>query len=192
MRMQPEPIALKEWASSVSALRQGLQTMMLRKGGIAEETRDFEVRSDAFYLFPAYEHQKKELLKEEYRGLVDETLATWSPGAESVTIDSCAEVAHDIELTELTAVERLLPYHIWAERFAEERLHWKRQKPLHLLLLRVYRLERPFELKLDPRYFGCKSWVELLEKPPVSAMTPVLADDRFAAQVEEIRRALRG
>jgi hypothetical protein len=191
--MQPEPIALKEWASSVSALRQGLQTIMLRKGGIAEETKEFRLRSHAFYLFPAYEHQRKELLKEEYRRLVDETLASWSPDDTSVTIDCCAEVAHDIELTELAAVEKLFPYHIWTERFVEDRLRWKRQKPLHLLLLRVYRLESPFKLMLDPAYFGCKSWVELLEQPPQgAAMTPVLTDGEFAERVDDIRRALNG
>ncbi|KIL41258.1 hypothetical protein SD70_08385 [Gordoniibacillus kamchatkensis] len=193
MGKRPGPIALKEWAASVAALRDGLQTMMLRKGGIAEETRDFEVRADAFYLLPAYEHQKRELLKEEYRRLVDETLATWSPDAAAVTIDCCAEVAHDIELTELDSVERLYPYHIWTQRFAEDRLHWKRQRPLHLLLLRVYRLDRPFELKLEPHYFGCKSWVELAETPPeYVTMTPVLTDGEFAAQAGAIRSALRG
>ncbi|MFC0211346.1 DUF1802 family protein [Paenibacillus chartarius] len=186
-----ERIALKEWASTVAALREGKQIVLLRKGGIAEETRDFRLRSHSFYLFPAYEHQKKELLKEEYRPLVDETLAVWSPEDETVTIDCRAEVAEDIELTELSDVEKLLPYHIWTERFAEERLHWKRLKPLHLLIVRVYKLDTPLELRLDPGYFGCKSWVELLEEPAGRSGTAVLPDSEFQSKVDDIHRALR-
>lgn len=168
-----------------------MQTMMLRKGGIAEETRDFQLRSDAFFLFPAYEHQKKELLKPEYRHLIDETLAVWSPSDTAVMVDAYAEAVEDIELTDLDAVNRLLPHHIWTETFAEERLRWKRQKPLHLLLLRIYKLERPFRLELEPGYFGCKSWIEV-ERPPDfdTEKVPVLSDEEFRNRTERIKRSL--
>ena len=59
-----QPVALKEWAVTIKALTEGKLIMLLRKGGISEETRDFQLVSPAFYLLPAYEHQKPELLKE--------------------------------------------------------------------------------------------------------------------------------
>jgi hypothetical protein len=191
--MPSGPVALKEWASSVTALTQGLQIMMLRKGGIAEETKEFELRSGSFYLFPAYEHQKKELLKPEYRTLIDETLAVWNPDDDEVTIEAYAEAAEDIELTDLDAVHRLLPHHIWTDTFAEERLHWKRQKPLHLLLLRVYKLNRPVQVKKKPEYYGCKSWIELEPSTDFDAdRQPVLTDEEFRIRTELIKRALQG
>ena len=67
--------ALKEWASAVKALENGSQIFIMRKGGIVEETRDFQVESNDFFLYPTYEHQRKELLKEQYRGVIDETLS---------------------------------------------------------------------------------------------------------------------
>lgn len=190
--MSSESVALKEWASSVKALTQGLQIMMLRKGGIAEETKDFQLRSNAFFLFPAYEHQKKELLKPEYRHLIDETLAVWNPDDAAVTIDTYAEAAEDIELTDFDAVHRLLPHHIWTDTFAEERLRWKRLKPLHLLLLRVYKLEMPVTVKTKPEYFGCKSWIELEPSPDFdTGRQPVLPDKEFRRRVELIKTALQ-
>ena len=62
--MERKPIALKEWAAAIKALENGTQIFIMRKGGIIEETRDFRVQSEAFYLYPTYEHQRKELLKE--------------------------------------------------------------------------------------------------------------------------------
>ena len=43
-------IALKEWAVTVESLAQGQQILLLRKGGIHEEGKDFKVMD----LFPSY------------------------------------------------------------------------------------------------------------------------------------------
>ncbi len=56
-------IALKEWAVTVQALAQGRQVLLLRKGGIHEEGKDFRVVHPAFLLYPTYEHQREDLLK---------------------------------------------------------------------------------------------------------------------------------
>ncbi|MDG0790271.1 DUF1802 family protein [Cohnella ginsengisoli] len=45
------PIALREWAVAVKALEAGKQIMVLRKGGIAEETKEFRLESPSFFLF---------------------------------------------------------------------------------------------------------------------------------------------
>jgi hypothetical protein len=191
MKMGYEQIALKEWAVAIKALEEGRQILMLRKGGIAEETKDFRIKAPEFFLFPTYEHQKKELLKEEYRPQIDEIIKVWTPDENRVKITCYAKLVQDLELTDLEQVERLAPYHIWTERFAEERLRWKRRNPLHVLLLRIYRLERPYELPIAPSYLGCKSWIELQDKVPESIpLTPVLNDQEFQAKLHEIKAVL--
>lgn len=40
--LEPTTPALKEWASAIKALETGRQIMVMRKGGIVEETRHFE------------------------------------------------------------------------------------------------------------------------------------------------------
>ena len=44
--------ALKEWATVVNALENGDQTVLLRKGGILEDSSGFVVESEKFFLFP--------------------------------------------------------------------------------------------------------------------------------------------
>jgi hypothetical protein len=183
--------ALKEWAVAIRALESGRQIMIMRKGGIAEETRDFQVKADSFFLYPAYEHQKKELLKEEYRAQIDETLREWKPGASTTTITAYAKLAEDIEITDQLQIDRLYSFHIWTDRFTDDRLHWKRNKPLHLLLLRLYKLDQPFEADILPEFNGCKSWVELPIHRELPIGKPVMDDDKFKQSVIKIKEALK-
>ncbi|MFC5647642.1 DUF1802 family protein [Paenibacillus solisilvae] len=185
-----EPVALKEWAVTVKALTEGKQIMVLRKGGIAEETRDFQLVSPVFYLLPAYEHQKPELLKEVYQGEIKQIMEEWNPEAEEIEIRAFAEVAEDIEIRDQESLDRLREYHIWTDAFAEERLKWKRAKPLHLLLLRVRALEQPVRIPNRPAYTGCKSWVRLEDGMPELAAQEVLSDSVFNDQIKNIKRLL--
>ncbi|BFT70257.1 DUF1802 family protein [Paenibacillus sp. P36] len=186
-----KPKALKEWASAIKALEDGTQIFIMRKGGIVEETRDFQVESNDFFLYPTYEHQRKELLKENYRNVIDETLALWSAQDDQVTIRSYARMIEDIEISDGELLNKLYPYHIWTENFTEERLKWKRKNPLHLMLLRVYKLAEPLHIPIEEAYIGCKSWIALgAETPPESSLVPVLSDEDFAAQVAEIKQTL--
>ncbi|WP_338555173.1 DUF1802 family protein [Paenibacillus sp. KS-LC4] len=188
--MTREPVALKEWAVTVNALRDGELIMVLRKGGIEEETRDFQLVSKGFYLMPAYEHQKEHLLKAPYQGRIESIMEGWSPDRDSITLGAYAEATHDIEINDQETLDRLRDFHIWTDKFSEERLKWKRTKPLHLLLLRVYRLAEPAELEMFPAYTGCKSWVKLERDLTHAAMVPVLSDEEFASQVAQIKAAL--
>jgi hypothetical protein len=185
-----KPIALKEWAVAVNALREGKQILIMRKGGIVEETRDFQVESHDFYLYPTYEHQKKELMKEGYMEEIDRTLVGWSLENTTVQLTAYAEVAEDIEIFDQEELNKLSEFHIWTDQFAEERLKWKKKNPLHVILLRVYELENPFEIQITPEYLGCKSWVEIAEPLPDTGRRPVLTDTEFAVQVEAVKAAL--
>ncbi|WP_246313319.1 DUF1802 family protein [Paenibacillus foliorum] len=187
-----KPVALKEWAVAIEALRSGQQILIMRKGGIREETRDFQIESDSFYLFPTYEHQKKQWIKPEYQHQLDSTLAGWSLEHTDVSIQCYAELAEDILVKDQEQLSRLGGLHIWTDTFADERLKWKRTQPLHVMLLRVYELTAPAQLPILPLYNGCKSWIQL-ESDTLNSMErkPVLNDTAFQKAIEEIKEALR-
>jgi len=183
-------VALKEWASVIEALADGEQILIMRKGGIVEETRDFRLVSPSFYLMPTYEHQRPELLKPAFRQLVDRTNAGWDEQSETVGIGYYAEAVRDLEVHDQVQLDKLRDFHIWTDTFAEERLRWKRKQPLHVLLLRVYRLEQPVEIPLLDAYTGCKSWVTLQHPLPSGSMQPVLSDEKYQDCVTNITAAL--
>ena len=189
--MLPEQshIALKEWAVTVWALAQGQQVLLLRKGGIHESGKDFRVIHPEFLLYPTFEHQREDLLKESHqptlRNLLDE------PRDESsISFSHWAKVEETIEVSQQERVDDLSSYHIWTNDYAQSRLRWKAMLPLAVLLLRVYRLEQTVSVPYLPEYRGCTSWVEVLERVPLGRMEPVLGDEEFRRRVEEIQGTL--
>ncbi|GIP38346.1 hypothetical protein J31TS4_16260 [Paenibacillus sp. J31TS4] len=184
-------VALKEWASVIRVLETGGQIMLLRKGGIAEETRDFRLRSRSFYLYPTYEHQKKEWLKDVYRPHVDETIEEWRPEPDFVTVSAFAEAAEELELHDPAELQRLSALHMFTGDYALQRFRWKPAKPLHLLLVRVHRLKEARKVPVRAAYGGCKSWIELgADAPDGVPAEPVLSGEAFAEQAAEVRRLL--
>lgn len=184
-------IALREWAVAVEALASGRQVIVLRKGGIAEETKEFELVSPDFYLFPSYEHQKPHLMKEEAKADVLKTQEEAATHPDTARIAYYAEVVHDLEVTDEETLQRLDELHVWTHDYAAERLKWKKTKPLHVLVLRVYELDKPAELPLDESFGGCKSWLRI-PSIDTSARRPVLEDELFNEKAEEVLRRIRG
>lgn len=183
-------LSLKEWAVAVKALGEGKQIITVRKGGLYEETREFKLENDTFYLYPTYEHQKADMVKPEYHDMLDSTLEGWSLEKPTVEIQYFAEITDDVELMDEAKLRALAPYHIWTDNFADVRLHWKKKQPLHILFARVYRLAQPFELAIDESYKGCKSWHNLLLDVPQQGYTPVLSDEEYAQQKAAIMQIL--
>src|SRR4028119_2294429 len=60
------PTALKEWAVTVRALAEGEQLLTLRKGGIREENKHFEIEHDRFFLYPTFDHQRNDLVRDSH------------------------------------------------------------------------------------------------------------------------------
>lgn len=167
--------ALKEWAVAVRALERGETALVVRKGGIREKA--FAVPQMRFLLLPGYEHQRPELLKEEYRGLMDgiPDLADGEP----LRFSSFAEVQGAYEISEAEALSALDPHHMWTPEYAESRFKWRPKKPLTVLVLRVYLLPEPVELPCSEAYGGCKSWIELEEPVSTAGARPALSDEGF-------------
>ena len=51
-------VGFKEWAIVCQALGEGRQSVMLRKGGIAEGRDGFAFRHREFFLFPTFFHEQ--------------------------------------------------------------------------------------------------------------------------------------
>jgi hypothetical protein len=179
--------ALKEWAVLVKALDEGRQIVLIRKGGIREETKDFRVRHESFFLFPTYDHQRADLLKPEYRPDLEMVLAQGIDPAREVVISHCARVTDAFETSEDDIVRALSPHYIFSDNYAYERLHWRPRKPLEVMLLRVYRLPQVHHLPVLPEYGGCKSWVDLAVEMPTEGMVPVLSDDAYEGMAQTVR-----
>ena len=60
------PIAFKEWAVTVRALAEGEQLLTLRKGGIREPDKHFSLEHDRFFLYPTFDHQRNDLVRESH------------------------------------------------------------------------------------------------------------------------------
>jgi len=178
--------ALKEWAVAVDALEQGKTIMLLRKGGIREEGKHFNVAHNQILLYPTYEHQQPNLLKAEYAPQVEPVTSGWHP--ETVRIGSWAEITDILPVSDESPVDALLPYHIWNEQFVSDRFQWKPRHPVYILLLRTYRLRQPQVIPYLPEYSGCRSWIDLVEPISIEGAMPVLTDAEYTKQKAQIRQ----
>ena len=183
-------LALKEWAITVKALADGDQILMLRKGGIHEESKDFRVVHPEFLLYPTYLHQKEDLLKDSHQPTLRQLLADDPDDKDAVTFTHWARVHELIEIDQQGKVEDLAPHHIWTDTYAQSRLHWKPMVPLTIMLLRVYEMENSTTVSFIPEYGGCKSWVDIIPTVRLGNATPVIDDARFGEMVEAVRGSL--
>ena len=189
--MLPErcQVALKEWAVTVQALSLGQQTLLLRKGGIHEESKDFRVIHPEFLFYPTFEHQRENLLQHGYQSNLRAVLA--EPRDEGqITFSHWAKVEELIEISQQDQVDGLAPHYIWTKEYAQSRLHWKPMLPLAVMLLRVYQMEQPVTVPFLSEYRGCTSWVDSLNDVVLGGLQPVLSDDEFRSQVDEIKGSL--
>ncbi|MEM6350985.1 MAG: DUF1802 family protein [Cyanobacteria bacterium P01_D01_bin.14] len=180
--------ALKEWSVAVEALMAGDTSLLLRKGGIRERAGKFTVPYEQVLLYPTYEHQRPELLKPDYQASVTPVPSGWHP--ETVTISGWAKIEQVVQVLDADRVRALLPLHIWNEQFVTDRLRWKPQQPLYVLLLRVYALLTPQIIDWRPDYGGCRSWIEV---PPVEIAdaSPVVTDDAQTERIHTLETALQ-
>jgi hypothetical protein len=183
-------IALKEWAVVVHALLAGEQILDLRKGGLHEEQRRFDVRTDRFWLYPTTEHQRPELVKPAYRRWITEAV-----DAGPLRVEGWAEVAGVATITDPDVLATLDAKFVWTRAYAETRLQWKQRQPLWIIALRAFRLVEPLEIPMRAGYSGCASWVELDDvpaDPSALASEPALSDESFAARLQLCADAIPG
>ena len=109
---------------------------------------------------------------------------------ERVRIRAWAEVAGHFTVTDPRCVDALSPFYVWTTDYAEKRLAWKRRHPLHVLLLRTYRIPRPVTVKVKDEYGAAARGWRLQRELPFEG-TPVLSDGEFERAAEEIEAITR-
>ena len=165
--------ALKEGAGVCDRLATGDHAILIRKGGIRERKEGFELEHREFFLLPTGYHEKGE------------------PPPARVELSLYATVEADYWVTAPERLRRLEGLHAleWAD--VERRFNYGKEKGVHVVVLRAWRLARPHVIDNLASYEGCRSWVELEAELDVHPGDPAIAGDAsFGEKLETIRGIL--
>lgn len=161
-------IAFKEWVLVCEALGRGEQSLLLRKGGIAEGAEGFGFKHSEFYLFPTWFHAQVEKMRG-YPILPEQV-------PDEITLHYSARIEWSGRVNDLAVVNSLSELHMLHDTVIKERFqydHGKESSPIgiHVALVRVYRLEPAVTLTMEKSFGGCRSWVELPEIDPTTLVS---------------------
>lgn len=180
--------AFKEWAAICAALGDGLQTLIIRKGGIDEGREGFRVAHGEFWLFPTYLHEAATGLEPEALPLLNRAEAQRPPPG-MVHLWHYAVVTDVFHVFDQVRLMRLAGQHIWSPRTVGERFAYRRPG-LFVLTVRVYVREVPHIIPDSPHFAGCRSWVDLPLELSTESLSPALGDDEFERRRGQIQQAL--
>jgi hypothetical protein len=175
-------VAFKEWSGVCAALEAGRQSIILRKGGIAEGPGGFRPEHEAFWLYPTHLHEARQGLREDFPG----------PGPaepDIVPITALARIELIARLTRREALGRIKPFHVWTAETVARRFEY-RAPGLWLLAVRVFRRDDRWRVAVTPEQAGCKTWVMLDDPLPTEGLRPVLDDAEFLARLDALRPVL--
>lgn len=171
--------ALKEWAIVCKAAEDGKQVLLFRKGGIMEYRNGFELKHKYFFLFPTFEHQSVDSIRNEYKAELESlenqhdinkdqknfNLSNKNNNFDSTqnitNINLFVEVAYFNEIKDINKLEKLEKFHIWSLDYVKMRFNYNPKKPLYLMLLRTYKLNDAIKIHNKPEWSGCKSWIQI-------------------------------
>jgi hypothetical protein len=152
-------VAFKEWAVICEALAAGRQSVILRKGGIAEEGGVFRPEHSEFLLYPTYFHEHRAGVKPAFLPLLEAAEAA-KPPAGTVRFTHFVRVESVEHVTDLEQALALDARHAWTPEIVKQRFHY-RTPGLYVFTVRVFRLAKPVDVVERPEYAGCKTWVPL-------------------------------
>ena len=178
----------KEWKSVCDTLERGDQTVILRKGGIAEGKDGFLWKHREFFLFPTAHHDHRDQLK---IGAAADDASFAKRTDDKVEIRLLARIIWSADIKTREFADKLSPFHIWKPEVIRQRFDYSEKQGIRLALLRVYRLKMPWVLNDSPAFGGCRSWLEL-PKPNTEQLElePVINDADFSAQNNQIKQLL--
>ena len=177
-------MAFKEWAVVCEALGSGRQSVILRKGGIAEGRAGFAFLHREFFLFPTRFHETLE------KTTLPPGFALPAEREGEVEIRFAAKIEWAVFLSDCEQLGGLSDFHILRREVVEERFRFGEPTGIHVGFARIYRMSSPWILPMEKRFGGCRSWVELPDAPLVS-IEPVLSDEENQRRSESLRELLR-
>src|SRR5258708_2994680 len=117
--------AFKEWAVICTALGEGRQALILRKGGIAEEQGDFRVEHTRFWLYPTYVHQQRDGIKPGALPLLEQAEAEKPPPG-TLRLRHFAEIAGIYHVHTLATALMVQGLHLWSAETVTQRFNYRR------------------------------------------------------------------
>ncbi len=162
--------AFKEWALVCKALGEGRQSILIRKGGIAEGKAGFRFLHQEFLLFPTWFHEQLEKTI-----LSPDTLL---PAQEEDSLEICYLASIEwIQLVEdFEKLQRIREFHILQDSVVHERFQYQERPGVHVALVRVFRLDPPHRIPYEKKYGGCRSWIDVPSHKG-SVLVSVLSDE---------------
>jgi hypothetical protein len=182
-------IALKEWALVCDLLLSGRQVALLRKGGILEQKKGFQMEHEGFFLYANTEHQTREQIKPEHHARLD---AYGPPAKESgsVSIPGYCRVTDIIKTADAAKLRALEPLTCWTQALFDMRINYKPEKPNFVVIVRACKLPQPLQTPYHPEYAGCHSWVPLKQALSTEGAVPALNDAEFEAQRQAVLKVV--
>jgi hypothetical protein len=174
-----ESIGFKEWSLVCDALGRGTQSLILRKGGIAEGREGFSFRHHEFFLFPTFFHEQITKVRIAAADIP-------APG-NTIAIRWYAKVERALRINSLAIAEALAPLHILSAEVVRERFGYKGDG-LNVAFVRVFEVSPVWVLQNEKRFGGCRSWIDL-PPPPEMKMQPVVdavIHERLRAEFDQI------
>ena len=168
-------IAFKEWAVICAALAEGRQSLILRKGGIAEDGGAFRPEHFEFLLYPTYFHEHRAGVKPEFLPLLEQVDAT-KPPTGTIRFTHFVRVESVTHVTDRDVALALDPLYAWTPDVVKQRFHY-RTPGLFVFAVRAFQLARPVDVVERPEYAGCKTWVPLVAPIDTSGAMPVVSDE---------------
>ena len=178
-----ESVGFKEWALVCEALGRGEQTIILRKGGIAEGRDGFAFKHREFFLFPTLFHEQVEKTR-----LVEAMLP--EPREGEIAIEFFAKLEFSAVVTSWEMASALEPFHVLRTEVVRERFEYKEAPGIHVAFVRVFRLSTPWILSELPAYGGCRSWVNLPVLREAIGRKAVLGDAEHQDRTERVKKIL--
>ena len=180
-------VGFKEWSGVCDALAEGVQTLILRKGGIAEGAGGFTPEHPCFWLYPTHVHEVQQGLRTQVAGL--------APGpsvdpAGTVALRALAAVETVRRIDREDELDALEDFHVWTSETVHKRFRY-RSPGLWALVVRVFTRARPTTLIATPEQLGCKTWVDLDPPPPTSDLAPALDDEAWRRRREALPAVLQ-
>jgi hypothetical protein len=178
-------IGFKEWALVCEGLGRGEQSVLLRKGGIAEGREGFAFRHPEFFLFPTFFHEQTERTR-----LNDVALPPQNEDQIDVGIFARIEEAQFV--SDWDAAAALTPLHILKPDVVRERFDYDGGNGIHVAFVRAYRLQPAWSFPNEARYGGCRSWVKLPDAPGSLRFEPVFSDQEASVRLAQFRAIVNG
>lgn len=182
-------VGFKEWSLVCAALGSGAQSIILRKGGIHEGHSGFWWRHGRFFLFPTHFHEQTQQFMWTPPAAGPPPALTESPDG-THAIEFLAEIVSKHQITDWETLPRLAPLHFWTEATLRERFDYSDQTGISLAYLRIYRLGEPWIFPDEPKFGGCRSWLDLPKSPARLTLTPVVSDAVHVQRLTQLEEAL--